>query len=276
MYAAPVSAQEMDSMAYANMKSAVEFLANDSLNGRPVGSPEEKVAADFIALKLKRSGYKVKMQKFSFDFDSVNYESQNVIGFINRRQDSTLLITAHYDHLGYGKYKSFSRTNEIHNGADDNASGVAILLQLAEDLADSLQGYNLLFVSYSGHELGLFGSKFFSEHFCTKYKSIVLALNLDMVGRMDDESNCYFESKGVNLDALVANSENVKWSRSAKERLVNLDSKWLMEQGVPSVTVTTGIHLDYHKFTDDIEYINWIGMLSIYKDLKKWLLNTHN
>ena len=104
MYAASVSAQEMDSLAYTNMKSAVEYLASDSLMGRGVGSVYEKLAADYIASNLKRAGYKVKRQKFSFNSDERSYKSQNVIGFKNNRKDSTLLITAHYDHLGLGEF----------------------------------------------------------------------------------------------------------------------------------------------------------------------------
>jgi len=275
MYAASVSAQEMDSLAYTNMKSAVEYLASDSLMGRGVGSVYEKLAADYIASNLKRAGYKVKRQKFSFNSDERSYKSQNVIGFKNNRKDSTLLITAHYDHLGLGEYKSMSQSGQIHNGADDNASGVAILLQLANDFQDSIQNYNLLFVCYSGHELGLYGSKYFSEHVRAKYSKIALALNMDMVGRMDQQSTCYFESKGLNVDSLVNEHENVKWKLSTKERLTILDSKWLSEKGVPSVTISTGIHLDYHRNTDDAQYINWNGMEKIHQDVKRWILKSY-
>lgn len=275
IYATSVSAQEMDSLAYANMKSIVEYLASDALMGRAAGSAQEKIVAEFISEKLKRSGYKVKKQKFSFEFDSLEYKSQNVIGFINNRKDSTLLITAHYDHLGMGEHKSLSQSGEIHNGADDNASGVAIMLQLAEHLADSIQNYNLLFVSYSGHELGLYGSKYFSEHLCSKYKKMALALNMDMVGRMDSQSNCYFEAMNLNVESLVSKRENVKWISSTKERLNILDSKWFSEKGVPSLTISTGNHLDYHRSTDDVEYINWKGMERIQRDLKQWILSSY-
>lgn len=275
IYASSVSAQEMDSLAYANMKVVVEYLASDSLMGRAAGSSEEKIAANYIVTDLKRYGYKVKRQKFSFDYDSVKYKSQNVIGFINNRKDSTLLITAHYDHLGMGEYKSLNRSGAVHNGADDNASGVALMLQLAQDLADSIQHYNLLFVSYSGHELGLFGSRYFSEHLCSKYKSIALALNIDMVGRMDDQSTCYFESRDLVMEHLVLKRENVKWTSSVKDRLTVLDSKWLLEKGVPSITISTGIHLDYHRATDDVQYINWNGMERIHQDLKQWILDIY-
>jgi Iap family predicted aminopeptidase len=275
-FVSSASAQEVDSSSYLNMKSVVEFLASDSLMGRAAGSVQEKIAAEYIASRLKQRGYKVKKQKFRFVYDSLKYQSQNVIGFINHHKDSTLFITAHYDHLGMGEYMSLSQSREVHNGADDNASGVAIMLQLAEDLADSIQEYNLLFVSYSGHELGLFGSRFFSKHLCSKYKTIAVALNMDMVGRMDSQSKCYFESKNLNVDALVSKGVNVKWILSVRERLQILDSKWLLDIGVPSITISTGIHLDYHKFTDDIEYMNWDGMERIHQDLKQWLLNTYH
>lgn len=272
--ASSVSAQEMDSLAYLNMKSIVEYLASDSLKGRGTGSIEEQTTANYIAASLKKSGYKVKKQKFSFVYDSLNYKSQNVIGFMNNRKDSTLLITAHYDHLGMGDYMSLSGPGVIHNGADDNASGVALMLQLAEDLVDSIQDYNLLIVSYAAHELGLFGSHYFSEHLCSRYKKVALAINFDMVGRMDRQKQCYFQMSDVNLNPLIANTESVKWTKSVKERLSLLDTKWLLESGVPSLTISTGIHLDYHKFSDDIQYINWEGIESIHVDLKRWLLNS--
>ena len=199
-----------------------------------------------------------------------------MIGFLNNHTDSTILITAHYDHLGMGEHKSLSRSGVVHNGADDNASGVAVMLQLAAGLADSIQNYNLLFVGYSGHELGLYGSKYFGQHLCSKYKKIALALNMDMVGRMDSELHCYFEAKNVNLDELIVNKDQVKWTASTKERLTILDSKWLLDKEVPSITISTGMHLDYHKFTDDVEYINWEGMERIHQDLKRWLLKLNH
>ncbi|PHR24679.1 MAG: hypothetical protein COA38_16270 [Fluviicola sp.] len=269
-----VFAQEMDSSAYLNMKSIVEYLASDSLKGRGTGSVEEQTAAEYISASLKKSGYKVKKQKFSFVYDSLNYKSQNIIGFVNNRKDSTLLITAHYDHLGMGDYMSLSGPGVIHNGADDNASGVALMLQLADDLVDSVQNYNLLIVGYAAHELGLFGSHYFSENLCPKYTEIVLAINFDMVGRMDKERHGYFQSSDVNLNALISNTERVKWTKSVKERLSKLDSKWFLESGVPSLTISTGIHLDYHKYSDDVQYINWDGIERIHVDLKKWLLNS--
>lgn len=270
-----VSAQEVDSLSYHNMKSVVEYLASDSLKGRATGSVEEKIAAEYIASILTQSGFKVKKQKFSFIYDKLKYKSQNVIGFINNHKDSTLLITAHYDHLGMGEYKSLSRQGLIHHGADDNASGVAILLELANDLADSIQNYNLLFVSYSGHELGLYGSHFFSKHLSSKYKEIALALNFDMLGRMDRQSTCYYDQNMIDLEALVTNTDNVKWTKSVKERLAILDSKWFYKKALPSLTISTGIHLDYHKFTDKVQYINWSGMERIHLDLKRWLLKKY-
>ena len=272
--ASPVFGQDSDSSAYLNMKSIVQYLANDSLKGRETGSPEEQIVADYIATSLKRDGYKVKRQKFSFVYDSLKYKSQNVVGFINNRKDSTLLITAHYDHLGMGDYLSLSRQADlIHNGADDNASGVALMLQLAQDIADSISEYNLLIVGYSGHELGLFGSHYFSQHLCSRYKKIALAMNFDMVGRMDREKRCYFQASDIGVDQLITKEENVRWKESVKERLSVLDTKWFLELEVPALTISTGTHLDYHRHTDDIEYINWDGLEAIHVDVKEWLLN---
>jgi hypothetical protein len=96
-----------------------------------------------------------------------------------------------------------------------------------------------------------------------------------MVGRMDDQKHCYFQQSEVNVHNLISNSNGVQWTESVKERLSLLDTKWLLESGVPSLTISTGSHLDYHKFSDDAQYINWNGMNSIYRDLKWWLINTY-
>ena len=104
---------------------------------------------------------------------------------------------------------------------------------------------------------------------------MALALNMDMVGRMDSQSNCYFEAMNLNVESLVSKRENVKWISSTKERLNILDSKWFSEKGVPSLTISTGNHLDYHRSTDDVEYINWKGMERIQRDLKQWILSSY-
>ena len=101
-----------------------------------------------------------------------------------------MILGAHFDHLGYGEDgNSMLRTGEklIHNGADDNASGTAALIELARKLkASKATNNNYLFIAFSGEELGLFGSKYFTEHPLSTLDQVNYMINMDMVGRLND------------------------------------------------------------------------------------------
>ena len=115
----------------------------------------------------------------------------NVIGYLDNGAANTVVIGAHYDHLGYGEDHNSLWTGkaEIHNGADDNASGTAVVIELAKLLKNSkLKNNNYLFICFSGEELGLFGSKYFTEHPTTPIENINYMINCDMVGRLNDSS----------------------------------------------------------------------------------------
>src|SRR5688572_16345243 len=116
----------------------------------------------------------------------------NVIGYIDNGAANTVVLGAHFDHLGYGEDgNSMVRTGEraIHNGADDNASGTAALIELARKLrSSSAKNQNYQFIAFSGEEIGLFGSKYFTEHATIDLKSINYMINMDMVGRLNDSN----------------------------------------------------------------------------------------
>jgi Zn-dependent M28 family amino/carboxypeptidase len=269
-----VFGQQPDSLKIESVKKVVDFLAGDEMRGRATGSEQEAQSADFIAddfLKIKSC--KVKHQYFTIELDSLNLSSQNVIGFINNHKKKTILISAHYDHLGMGGPLSLSKkSNEVHNGADDNASGVALMLGLARTLAKENASFNFVFVAYSGHEIGLFGSKYFSENILKKHKSIALSINLDMVGRLGEDRKIYYECSS-NLKTEIKSESELQLIKSTKERIGVLDTKWLMKKGIPSITFTTGMHNDYHKASDDLEYINFKGICQIEELLKNWILS---
>lgn len=264
-------AQELcDSCCLKYMQGAVRYLASDSLEGRASGSKGESLAADFIAASFSANKRcKVIRQPFIITIDSISLNSQNILCFVNNGATNTVLIMAHYDHLGWGGPLSKSKgIVAVHNGADDNASGVALMLNLARTLSHSKSKCNYLFVAYSGHELGLFGSRYFSEHIPSKFKQIAFTLNLDMVGRMDADCSLYFDcTPGQEINAEDSTIANIglKIEKSTSERLLILDSKWFALKNIPGITLTTGLHADYHKISDDFEYINFIGMLKIEK-----------
>jgi len=265
-----------DSSRLAYVKDVVTYLASDSLEGRGFGSKGERLAANYIFTKFKENKRcNVVRQPFVIKIDSNIYNSQNILCFVNNGAPKTVIIMAHYDHLGWGGLLSKSNgTVAIHNGADDNASGVALVLDLARTLSRIKTKCNYLFVAFSGHELGLFGSKYFSEHISSKYKKIVLTINLDMVGRMDGDRSFYYDctsgSEVVETDSTYLNI-GLKIRKSPHDRILVLDSKWFALKKIPGITLTTGMHNDYHKISDDAQYINFVGMLKIEKFILKYL-----
>jgi hypothetical protein len=273
-----LSAQEIsDSLRLIYLKEVVSYLASDSLEGRSVGSKGEKLAADYIVARLKENkNLKVTRQYFNFKVDTNTYYSQNVIGFINNHSSETVVISAHYDHIGFGG--ALSKSNgvyAVHNGADDNASGVSLMLDLARFVKISKTKYNYLFVAYSGHELGLYGSRFFSEHISKKYKKIILTINLDMVGRMDNDNKIYYDctpSLEKEIKIYCEQFSEIKIIKSSSNRINILDSKWFAEKEIPCIMFTTGLHSDYHKTTDDEEYISYSGILKIENLIKIFLI----
>jgi Zn-dependent M28 family amino/carboxypeptidase len=153
------------------LKEDVFFLANDSLQGRETGTPEELIAANYLQQRMENIGllpkgnagtyfqtftFKLKTDphtKAQFVSDDGSITGTNVIGYIDNQAKKTVIIGAHYDHLGLGGEGSlYTGGAAVHNGADDNASGVGIMLQLAEKLKDSIAGSNYLFIGFSGEE----------------------------------------------------------------------------------------------------------------------------
>ena len=218
-----------------SMKEDVSILADDTFNGRRTGTEGEKKAAEYIkkrftSIGLQPKGYEGNYtQTFSFrsssdphketEFTSISDSTTtgtNVIGFIDNKAENTVIIGAHYDHLGMGGEGSLYREGEaIHNGADDNASGVAILLKLAEHLQakqskDSLQNNNYLFIAFSGEEEGLLGSNYFVKNPTIDTKKVSYMINMDMVGRLNEEKTLAVHGVGsspVFKQTLFANND---------------------------------------------------------------------
>jgi len=160
-----------------NIKEDVAFLADDKLEGRQTGTDGEKKAADYIKNRFKNIGLQPKgtngfLQSFSFKPKTHPHEKvaftentdgtingNNVLGYLDNKAENTIIIGAHFDHLGYGGDGSLYRDSikAIHNGADDNASGVAVMLHLASKLKKENTHSNYLFMAFSGEENGLFG-----------------------------------------------------------------------------------------------------------------------
>lgn len=264
------------------LKTVVTYLANDSLYGRPTSSVYESKSADFIYQTFKETkGLKPKRQVFAFqqsDTASVQ-QSQNIYCYINNHADSTILIGAHYDHIGLGGGLSlaYSKKNQIHNGADDNASGVALMLLLSKQAKREMtKKYNYLFVAYSAHEIGLFGSTAFYDFIHSKVKPISQMINFDMVGRMDRSSPVLSVFVSTKYSSRAADyferlKARPKINLDFNTKIKNSDCRIFDANGIEALSFTTGIHTDYHKPSDDADKINYAGMDVINKILIEFI-----
>jgi Zn-dependent M28 family amino/carboxypeptidase len=265
-------------------KEIINVLANDSLNGRAASSLYEDKSAQFIIKKLNKFNrqFQTQIQQFNYvrvDSGSIK-KSKNLYSYIDNKANNTILIGAHYDHLGMGDGLSRSYGKKgIHNGADDNASGVALVLSLAQKFTKwENKKYNYLFVFYSAHEIGLFGSAAFSKFAQDHFKPIVLALNFDMIGRLDMNQkilNIYGINTLLNNQLKLINTLSFDGiiRTNFSDKIYECDLKKFAEAKIPSLSFTTGIHSDYHKITDDEDQINYFGILQIEKYIIQLLKN---
>jgi len=271
-----------DTSKSITMRDDVSFLADDALEGRQTGTDGEKAAASYIAERFKNIGVTPKgtdgyFQPFSFKpktdpHQEVNYTIKdgdsvitgtNVIGFLDNRAPKTVIIGAHYDHLGYGAEGSLHRGDTaIHNGADDNASGIAILLNLSRKLKDTLQQNNYLFIAFSGEEMGLLGSNYFVKNATIDSSSMNYMINMDMVGRLKKDSTLAVYGTGTSpIFKQTLNAHNTNFKLVQRESGIGpSDHTSFYNNNIPVLHFFTGQHEDYHKPGDDTEKLNYEGM----------------
>jgi len=251
--------------------------AADELKFEPKARPETvKIPVVYITYKMKQRFLKDESSavniKMTVDIGEKKKTGHNVIGYIDNGAAYTVIIGAHYDHLGYGEAKNSLYSGSIpmiHNGADDNASGTAALIELARMLKSSAyKGNNYLFISFSGEELGLFGSKYFTEHPTIDLAVANYMINLDMVGRLNDSTH------GLNIGGY---GTSATWGELIREQndffRIKLDSSGtgpsdhtsFYRKDIPVLFFFTGVHGDYHKPTDDADKINYPGELQVLK-----------
>ncbi len=209
---------------------------------------------------------------FSVDLQLENVSGYNVIGHLDRGFETTLIIGAHYDHLGYGGDNSLYRGEPaVHNGADDNASGTTALLHLTRNLSELAPAHNLLFIAFSGEERGLLGSDYFTKQSYYEELTPVAMLNMDMVGRLDEERSILISGTGTAEEwgaIIEETATDFKVSKSAGGTGAS-DHTSFYQTGVPVLHFFTGTHDDYHKPTDDADKINYEGLYDVAELLKE-------
>jgi len=268
------------SFSAEEMTETIRFLASDQLKGRGQSTIELDQAAEFIAQKFREAGLIAAGDGYfqtweEKDIGNPEYKLvlKNVVGVIPGTKpewsDQSILIGAHYDHLGAGFFgATMENRGQIHPGADDNASGVSVLIELAKVLGKVLEPErSVVFIAFTGEETGRKGSKYYidSEKRYPAAKCIGM-LNLDTVGRL-----------GKNKLLVLGAGSAKEWIHifrgtgylsgveieAVSEELDSSDQKSFQEAGIPAVQLFTGPHLDYHKPTDTVDKIDAEGLVKV-------------
>ena len=283
-------------------KAHIEFLASDELEGREAGFAGGKVAAQYIMSRLKElklaplfsqgyvqpfDAYRVDHQRkgrFQVHPDSIDIlkqdthqrlSMQNLLAYIpGKNSKETVIVGAHYDHLGLDPYLN---GDQIYNGADDNASGVSAVLQIAKAFVESgvKPERNIVFAFWDGEEKGLLGSKYFVYN-CENVNEIKGYLNFDMIGRNNKPEEpthvvyFYTEAHPVFGDWLKKDLKKYKLDLTPDYRpwdrpVGGSDNASFAVKDIPVIWYHTDGHKDYHKPTDHAEYINWAKVVNITK-----------
>jgi acetylornithine deacetylase/succinyl-diaminopimelate desuccinylase-like protein len=263
--------------------ATVRYLADDALGGRLAGTREERCAGEYIAQRFAAIGLKpagtgnTYFQEFSVASVTNPHAGggmgRNVIGILEgsdpQLKNEFVIVGAHYDHLGMGEFGSTAvdKRPTIHNGADDNASGVAVMLDVAQQLARGQRpARSVVFMAFSGEESGLIGSAYFANNPTIQLTNARAMLNLDMVGRL---------GKGPLIVYGIGTArewEKLVSDATAKEKVgVTLqadgygasDHTSFYLKDIPVLHFFTNVHSDYHNPGDDWQKIDAPGMTKV-------------
>ena len=243
----------------------IPFLYFIMLPGAEVKNVMGLTKNKLISLANRKKIKNVPVAEISVHFEQAKktIETANVLGVIRGESEQSIILSAHYDHVGM-------ETNRYYPGADDNASGVAALLELAEEFKqyENLK-YTMIFLATSAEEGGLLGSSYHVNHPDFKPEKVVCNINMDMIARCDSkQTDCnYLYCIGNNLsealDSIVMEADNhfpnciCDYSENSSNIFVRTDGYNFSIKGIPSLLFFTGFHDDYHKPTDTIEKINF-------------------
>ncbi len=209
----------------------------------------------------------------STDLNRVEVKTQNIVAVIEGNdpelKNEFIVIGGHYDHLGMGGHGSGSRTPDtiaVHNGADDNASGVAAIIELAEKLSAEKQNLkrSVILMAFGAEEMGLLGSQFFTNEPTINLKDVVLMVNFDMIGRLDPDKNTLMiagTGTAEQMEELLKKHESesdMNFTHSP-EGYGASDHASFYGSGVPVMFFFTGAHEDYHTPFDDADRVNYVG-----------------
>lgn len=270
------------------LKSDISYLASDALEGRGTGTPGNDSAAAYIARRFASLGLRRLDTSFEQHFvahpltahneSPRSLPTQNVVALLpgtdSRLRAQFVVVGAHFDHLGRSTEGALDpeRKNVIRHGADDNASGTAAVLELARLFAATPAKRSLLFITFSGEELGLLGSEYFVANSPLALDSAVAMINFDMIGRLrDDKLIVYGVATATELSALLdsanvaataaAPTSHLPWSTPLRITALGdgfgpSDHSSFYARNVPVLHFFTDLHEDYHRAGDVAKKIN--------------------
>jgi Zn-dependent M28 family amino/carboxypeptidase len=274
--------KSIDSVTIRSLRKNLTIIASDDMQGRETGTKGIEKAAKYIENEFSKIGLTPirpnKNYRQWYKISGIFKDAFNIIGCIEgkNKNDEYILISAHYDHLGIEE-------GQIYNGADDNGSGTAALLSIAEAIMKKKkEGFeinrNIVFIAFSGEEKGLLGSRYFTNNPIIPFEKISCNINIDMIGRVDPDR---ISADSLNYVHVVGQSKissditPILNELNSKTQNLVLDSKYdvkdepnrlfyrsdhynFAKNGVPVIFFFDGmLGGDYHDFTDDVDKINW-------------------
>lgn len=267
------------------LATEVAWLADDARAGRLTGTPEADAVAEWLAKQFAAAGLEAAgpagwFQEFRVAADAPSVAGtglggvtgRNVIGLLRgsdpARRDEVVVVGAHYDHLGTGVVGSLSpeRRGEVHNGADDNASGTAALLEIARQLAARPPARSVLFIAFSGEELGLLGSTHYVREPVVPLSRTVAMLNLDMVGRLREGRLLALGAATATEFPAILDSLNQTAGfdlRASGDGYGRSDHAAFYLARMPVLHFFTDLHDDYHRASDDAHLVNAGGLAQV-------------
>jgi len=262
----------LNSITKEEAQQTIDTLADDSFEGREAGSRGGRAAGNLLMKEFEKLGLEPAGDGKTF-FQGFNGSSRNILGVLQgsdpRLKQEIVVVGAHYDHVGYGRStNSFGPIGYIHNGADDNASGVSGLLEIAEaiKLLPVSPRRSILFVLWDGEEQGLLGSQHWLASPTLDRSRVVVAVNMDMIGRLRDARLEVFGTRTAPQLRHIVSAAN-------REANLDIDFSWLMKadsdhwsffaRSIPSIMFHTRLHGDYHRPSDDANTVNADGLTSV-------------
>jgi hypothetical protein len=262
----------LHSITGGELQAHVDVLADDSFEGREAGKRGGRAAAGYLRNRCKASGLEGAGDDGGF-YQVFGNGYRNVLAMIEgsdpQLKNEIVLVGAHFDHVGYGtRSNSSGPRGYIHNGADDNASGTAGLLETMDAILKLpiRPKRSILFAFWDGEEKGLLGSKHWAAWPTVLLPRVVFVINVDMIGRLRDQRlQIYGTRSGWGLRRLLSSQND--------EATIRLDFDWDMKSNsdhhsffrrrIPVLMFHTGLHDDYHRPSDDVHLVNVEGLESV-------------